>query len=239
MKVLIVDDEFNARRIVRKYLLEFNSDLILVEASNLEEALIILNSEEIDLMVLDIQLKNEVSFDLFKENTWDGIDVIFVTAYSEFAMEAFDVGALSYVLKPVEKSKLEKAFRKVENSWLSKNKRQERGKTEVNRIYVPLKDYYQLVDLSKVLFLKADGMYCGIVFQDEKSLLVSKPLKYLEKKIEDNKSFVRVHRSYIVNIEVVKRCSSDFKMITLSDSTVLPVSAKYKEVLVDFMKSSI
>lgn len=239
MRVLIVDDEFNARRIVRKYLLEFNSDLILDEASNLEEALIILNSEDIDLMVLDIQLKNEVSFDLFKENTWDGIDVIFVTAYSSFAMEAFEVGALSYVLKPVEKSKLEKAFRKVENSLTSKDNVQEKVKTGVSRIYVPLKNYYQLVDLSEVTFLKADGMYCGIVFQDEKSLIVSKPLKYIEEKIKGNDNFVRIHRSYIVNVKSIVRCSTDFKMITLSDSKVLPVSAKHKDVLVNIMRSSI
>ncbi len=239
MKVLIVDDEFNARRIVRKYLLDFNTELALVEASNIEEALTILNSETIDLMVLDIQLKNEVSFDLFKENTWDDIDVIFVTAYSNFAMEAFNVGALSYVLKPVDKSVFEKAFRKVEYSFLAKKQSKHSIKSGAGRIYVPLKNYYQLVNLSEVMFLKADGMYCGIVFSPTKCLLVSKPLKYIEEKISDNLNFVRIHRSFIVNTDKILRCSSDFKMITLSDSTVLPISAKYKEALADYIRNSI
>lgn len=223
MKTLIVDDELLARRIIRKIVSEnFPSFEFTTEAANLKDAIEIITTEKPDLIFLDIQLKDKNSFEIFEHLDHSNLNIIFVTAYEQYAIKAFEVGAKHYVLKPLEESKLVEATQKVIKQISNKN-------NELGKITIPYNSDFKILETHKIVFAQADGAYCKIFMKDKSEEYISKPLNFIEEKLKDFSSFFRVHKSFIVNGAYISSIARDKSTILLNTGDSLPVARSRRE----------
>jgi two-component system LytT family response regulator len=201
LKAIIVDDERLARVNLRK-LLESHTEIEIVgEASSCQGAVDMINMFNPQLIFLDIQLSGETGFDLL-EMIDNSIKIIFVTAYDEFAIRAFEINAIDYLLKPVNPERLKLAIERV----ITREKVQKSAAKSYDysdSIYVRLNNYAsRFIKISSISFIEPVGNYSKIVTIEGKHCLVLKTLKQWQEELPDN-NFVRIHRSSIVNIEHV------------------------------------
>ncbi len=232
MKALIVDDEFNSRRITRKYVSEaFPEISFLNDAATVDEAVERINKENPDILFLDIQLKGSLSFDILDKITINHQQIIFITAYDQYALKAFDVGASKYILKPIEKEKLIKAVKDVyEYVFLLQNKNLKDEKTENNlndKLIIPGTGYSTLIEINDIIYVQAEGAYCKI-FTIEKTYMLVKPLNFVDEKLKNLSNFVRIHKSYLINLNYVESVNNDGNSLKLKESALLPIARSRK-----------
>jgi two-component system LytT family response regulator len=203
LKAIIVDDERLARVNLRRLLEPFPEIEIAGEASSCKSAIDMINMYNPQLIFLDIQLSGETGFDLL-ELIDNSIKIIFVTAYDEYAIRAFEVNAIDYLLKPVNPVRLKVAIERV----IKREKVQEseaKSYEYSDSIYVRLNNYSsRFIKISSITFIEPVGNYSKIVTIEGKHCLVLKTLKQWQEELPDN-NFVRIHRSIFVNIEYVER----------------------------------
>lgn len=187
MKTIIVDDEQPARERIRRLLDGYSHINVVAEASNGQEALELIRKEQPQLAFLDISMPvmNGVELAQMLSQDFPGLKIIFTTAYDQYALEAFDVNATDYLLKPVRKERLNKALSKLIN-------------TEPKDEFITIRERETVkkVLLKNILFLHSDQKYVEIHLED-KTLLASDSLKELETRFSQH--FLRVHRSTLVN----------------------------------------
>lgn len=229
MKILIVDDELLARRIIRKIVSEnFPTFEFTCEASNLNEAITVIQEEKPDLIFLDIQLKDKNSFDIFEQLDHNKLNIIFVTAYEQYTIKAFEVGAKHYILKPIEEEKLIEATEKVMRLMQNKN-------SELGKISIPYNSDYKIIETQRILFAQADGAYCKIYLKDNGEEYLSKPLNYIEEKLKNFSSFFRVHKSFLVNGDYIESVSRDKSSLLLTSGETLPIARSRRDDFKHFL----
>ncbi|TAL63577.1 MAG: response regulator transcription factor [Bacteroidetes bacterium] len=207
LKAIIVDDERLARVNLKK-LLEPHPEIGIVgEASSCNSAIELINLHKPQLIFLDIQLSGETGFDLL-EIIDNSIKIIFVTAYDEYAIRAFEVNAIDYLLKPVNPERLKVSIDRVIRR--EKNQKSAAKNYEYSdSIYVRLNNYAsRFIKISSINFIEPVGNYSKIVTIEGRHCLVLKTLKQWQEELPDN-NFVRIHRSSIVNIEHVDHIETD------------------------------
>jgi two-component system LytT family response regulator len=202
-KVLIVDDERSARKELIFLLKPFPEINVVGEADNIDDAVSIIINKKPDIVFLDIQLTGENGFDLLKRVAVD-FKVIFITAFNNYAIRAFDVNAADYLLKPVDPARLEislkKLFNKSENNYSGVKKF-----NYSDSIYVKLNNHTaKFVELSTIVVITSVGNYSKLKTADNQNYLVLKTLKQWEKDLPSD-YFIRIHRSTIVNIKYVTK----------------------------------
>jgi two-component system, LytTR family, response regulator len=201
LKAIIVDDERLARVNLRKLLEPHPEIEITGEASSCKSTIEMINMTNPQLIFLDIQLSGETGFDLLEliDNT---IKIIFVTAYDEYAIRAFEVNAIDYLLKPVNPERLKLAIDRVITREKSQ-KQESRSYEYSDSIYVRLNNYAsRFIKISSITSIEPVGNYSKIGTIEGKHCLVLKTLKQWQEELPDN-NFVRIHRSSIVNLEHV------------------------------------
>ncbi len=207
LKAIIVDDERLARLNMRKLLNPYPEIDIAGEASSCENAMELIRLFNPQLIFLDIQLSGETGFDLL-ELIDNSIKIIFVTAFDEYAIRAFEVNAIDYLLKPVNPERLKAAIERV----IKREKAQEgeaKNYKYSDSIYVRMSNYAsRFIKISSISFIEPVGNYTRIFTNDGKHCLVLKTLKQWEEELPEN-HFVRIHRSSIVNIEHVDHIEKD------------------------------
>jgi two-component system LytT family response regulator len=229
LKAIIVDDERLARVNLKKLLVPHPEIEIAGEASSCVSALELINLHNPQLIFLDIQLSGETGFDLL-ELIDNSIKIIFVTAYDEYAIRAFEVNAIDYLLKPVNPERLKVAIERV----IKKEKVQKsEGKSYeyTDSIYVHLNNYAsRFIKISSISFIEPVGNYSKIVTIEGKHCLVLKTLKQWQEELPDN-NFVRIHRSSIVNkehVDHIEKKSNDQHMAFLKNKPEpLEISRRY------------
>lgn len=201
LKAIIVDDERLARVNMKKLLEPHPEIEIAGETASCNGAIDLINQCNPQLIFLDIQLSGETGFDLL-EMIDSSIKIIFVTAYDEYAIRAFEVNAIDYLLKPVNPERLKVAIERVIKREKAL-KREPRSYEYSDSIYVRLNNFAsRFIKISSITFIEPVGNYSKIVTVEGKHCLVLKTLKQWQEELPDN-NFVRIHRSSIVNIEHV------------------------------------
>lgn len=203
LKAIIVDDERLARVNLRKLLVPHSEIEIVGETSSCIGALDLIKFYNPQLIFLDIQLSGETGFDLL-EMIDSSIKIIFVTAYDEYAIRAFEVNAIDYLLKPLNPERLKASIDRL--IIREKAQKQEPRSYEYSdSIYVRLNNYAsRFIKISSISSIEPVGNYSKIVTIEGKHCLVLKTLKQWQEELPDD-NFVRIHRSSIVNIEHVDR----------------------------------
>jgi two-component system, LytTR family, response regulator len=209
MKALIIDDERLARNELRRLLENFPKVNIVGEASNADEAIILIEELKPDLLFLDIQMPGKTGFDLLSSLENDVPDVIFTTAYDEYAIKAFEFNALDYLLKPIELHRLSEAIQKVENEIFIQAERKDTAKDgvkllgETDQVFVKDGEKCWFVRLGKVRVFESIGNYVRLYFDDQKPLVL-KSLNALEERL-DPKTYFRANRKHIINLQFIEK----------------------------------
>ena len=204
---IIVDDERLARKELRSLLSEFTEISIVGEAENLSEAVEMIQTKKPDIVFLDIQLQTENGFDLL-DRIEKKFKLIFVTAFDNFAIRAFEINALDYLLKPVNPERLAKTLDRLFESEV-KNETILRKLEYDNRIFLEVNDRSIFLSVGSIICISASGDYSEIITSDGKKLLTTKTLREWEERLPQ-KNFVRVHRSTIINFEYVEKVENWF-----------------------------
>jgi two-component system LytT family response regulator len=239
MKALIIDDERLARKELANLLVEYKDIEIIGEAVNAEEAEELIYKLNPDLIFLDIQMPGKTGFELL-ETLEKSPQVIFITAYDEFALKAFEYNALDYVLKPIEPKRLDDAVNKVraqvEKSNGIVNERSKNKLTTDDQVFVKDGDNCWFVKLKEVRLFESDGNYIKVYF-DKFKPMIHKSLNALDEKLDD-KSFFRVSRKHIINLEWVEEIETWFNgglMVKLKGGEKVEVSRRQATKFKDLM----
>jgi two-component system LytT family response regulator len=244
IKAIIVDDEERARKGL-KQLLEMSAPEVEVVAmcANVPDAVIAINQHQPEVVFLDVEMPQYSGLQIGQFFPEMNFHIIFVTAYSEYAIRAFELSAVDYLLKPVQPEKLEDAIRKLKARTVQMTaQRIELAETSLqsndfNRIALPVSDGFLFVEIKDIMLLEADGAYTKVYLQNGSELLVSKRLLFFEKVLEDRPFMVRVHRSYLVNFNFVKRYSKAESVIVLDNGKTVSVPKEKKAFIEDALQS--
>lgn len=239
LRTILVEDEETSRDILKKYLEKYCPKVeVLGEASNVDEALILIRNHELDLVFLDVEMPYGNAFDLLDKVGDRTFDTVFVTAYNQYAIDAVNAHASYYLLKPIDIDKLIDAVDYVHEIKTKENSLQnvvlQPKITQVTgKITIPVQNGFEVLEVADILYCQADDNYTNI-FVGNKKKLVSKTLKYFETILKDS-GFARVHKSYLVNVNAI----TEYKKgkggsVTLSSGKEIMVSPSKKKELLAF-----
>ena len=245
MKAIIVDDEPKARSLLANLIKEHIKVVeIVAEAENVKEAVKLINKHQPELIFLDIEMPNENGFVLFEYFENPNFATVFCTAYSEYALQAFEVSAADYLLKPLSLNKLKEAIEKAIKN-IGQNKisqkidvlRENIAFKQLQKIGLTLADGLSFVKVDDIMYFEADGSYTHVITKNEK-YLVSKKLKEFDDLLDADERFFRVHRSFLINISQIKKYSKkDGATLVFDNNKVIPVAREKKNDFDEFISS--
>ncbi|RYU96012.1 LytR/AlgR family response regulator transcription factor [Emticicia agri] len=237
IKALLVDDEVSARNLLSHYLKTEVPEVSEIRlADSVDSALEILQHYQPDIVFLDIEMPERNGFDFLIACEQISFDIIFVTAYNQYAIKAIRFSALDYLLKPVDTEELTAAIarhlekRGTNQQALYENLKQNlKNKEEKEfQLAVPTTEGIFFFRLENLIRLEANGSYTLIYSSTRKPFLASKNLKYFEETL-DNQSFIRPHKSHLVNLKYITGLSADKDFLVLQDNSQVEISRRKKE----------
>jgi len=247
LKTILIDDELKSRDNLRQLLLKYCPNVeIVAEAGSAVEALNLIRELKPDLIFLDIEMGEVSGFDLLKLlNGQQSFEVVFVTAFDKYGIQAVKACAIDYLLKPINILELSNAVEKASVQINPKRENErlkelvaniDRGDDE-QRIAIPLSDKIEFLAINKIVRLEAEGNYTHIYLDNKNQYLVCKTLKEYQELLE-NQNFIRTHQSHLVNFRKISAyVKTDGGYIAMEDGSQVPISRQKKdEVLLRIMK---
>lgn len=244
MNVIIIDDESNARAALRGMIEEnFPEIVILGEAENLITGVELIRNFKPDLVLLDIEMPGHLGIDIldFFKAEEINFEIVFVTAYNDYALRAFELAAVDYLLKPTRMEHLKRAFNKVDKtlgkapSQINFNLLKEFfEKKELDKIAFNVGEGIQVVETSEILYLQASSSYTHVFLSNGSKLTISKTLQEFNG-LELQGSFFRINRSYIVNVGAISKISKkNGGFVLMKDGTEISASVEKRQQLYTF-----
>lgn len=237
-KVLLIDDESDALEVLEWKLNTYiEEDLEIKLCDSPLEALNLIQDYEPELVFLDIQMPEISGFELLEKIENRKFEVVFVTAFDEYALQAIKAQAMDYLLKPVDKDDLLNVFKLIAKRLddVPFSSEVDNLEFKLNRITVSADGKVYVINPEAVIMLKSDKSYTTIFTEDGKEIVVSKTLKEVEKKFQ-NRTFYRVHNSYLINLNHVKEyVKSDGGEILLTNELRANISRTKKKEFMDFL----
>lgn len=247
IRAILVDDERSVRENLRYLIQEYCTEIQIVgEGATVSEAISEINRHKPDLVFLDIEIREGSGFDVLEHLSVPKPAIIFTTAYSQYAVNAFKVEVADYLLKPIDSQDLVIAVNKVKLR-LSRNSLERRlnslmenleelsVQSKVRRIGLPILGGMQYFQLSDIIRLQSQSNYTYFYLAGQKEVLVSKTLKDFDVSLA-SQGFFRVHQSHMVNMDhVVQYHKADGGYIILSDGSTVPLSKSHKEAFIQLL----
>ena len=238
MKALIIDDERLAREELKKLLAPYSEIQIVGEAANADSAIESIKQLKPDVLFLDIQMPGKSGFDLLEDIS--GVpDIVFVTAYDEYAIRAFEVNALDYLLKPVQANRLGETVKKILNRDTSEKqevKEQTQALNDNDQVFVKDGEKCWFVKLSEIRLFESEGNYVRVHF-DKNRPLILRSLNNLDERL-NNRTFFRASRKHIINLKWVDAIENWFNgglMVKLKGGEQIEISRRQAAKLKDMM----
>lgn len=249
MRTLIVDDEAKARRILETLIKEYHPELEVVgHADDVPSAVQAIQTLNPELVFLDIEMPGYSGFQLFDFFPNPNFEIIFATAYSEYALRAFEVSAADYLLKPVQLDALARSIQKVVGKKSEELKPQRQASLDalkknlqsgpsLSRIALPIAEGLQFVDIDEIQYFEADASYTHIYLTENRKLLVTKYLKHFIELIQDAR-FFKPHRSFYVNLNHVHQyLRQDGGSLVMKNGAVIHVARDKKDEFQEMLKN--
>ncbi len=241
LSTVIVDDEMNARENLHLLIQSFCPELEVVGlAGSADEAKILIKQYSPDVVFLDINMPQKNGFDLLEEVETKNFNVVFTTAHSEYALEAFKADAIDYIQKPIDIDDLRKATEKAmryspsmdDDSSTANN--QITPEDEMEKISIPTRSGYIFIENKDIVYFKANENYTEIILSSGKKLISSKTIKRYEEKMND-KIFYRTHKSFIINKHnhMVEVSRNGGNLVIMSNGHEIPIARRR---VTDFLK---
>lgn len=236
LKAIIVDDEERARNTLSTLINEFCPSVnIEAKCENVLEAVEQIKKHQPDIVFLDIEMPEYNGFELFDFIDEVNFEVVFVTAYDQYALKAFEVSAIDYLLKPVEIELLQNAVKKAEkkrNQTEFKDQisilRSSYKSEEIKKIALPLIDGLTFVEIADIVMFSADGAYTNVIFKNRNKILVSKRLKFFEDLLENRPIFFRAHRSSLINLNYISKYLKGKNLIQMESNVEVSLARERK-----------
>lgn len=214
IRCVLIDDENNSLEMM-EWLIKTYCPQVTIEAmcNTSENGIEAINKFKPDVVFLDIEMPHMNGFDMLEQFDKLSFDVVFCTAYDQFAIKAFKYSALNYLLKPVDPADLQETFRRLEQKKSSPSKEQielllqnirENIKPAVQRIALTTGDGMIFVPVENILYCEAESNYTSVVLKDGKKILVSKVLKDIDETLSGS-GFYRIHNSFLINLNHIKK----------------------------------
>ncbi|MCB2222042.1 MAG: LytTR family DNA-binding domain-containing protein [Bacteroidetes bacterium] len=244
LKTIIVDDEDHVRGTLGKFLEKYCPKVTIAgEAGSVQEAYEVISKIQPDLVLLDIQLGDGTGFDLLKKFELPPFKVIFITAHDEFAVQAFKVSALDFILKPVNPIELQEALTKAQQvlqdelriklEALETNLQKENSAGK--KIVIKTLENIYVIDTNDIVYCESDGSYTTIFTIENETIVSSKPIKEYDELLTTY-GFFRVHRSYLINLAFIKRFEKqDGGYVILSENAKVPVASRKRDELIELL----
>ena len=245
---IIVDDEQDSRETLRRFCNKYCPQVkILNDSSDIEEARIAILKHKPQLVFLDIEMPRGNAFDLLEQ--WGEIDfeIIFITAFSQYAVQAFTLSAAHYLLKPLDIEELEKAVNSVSENI---QKKQKINRAQIllqnisaihnqnRKLVLPMMEGLEIVKMSKIIYCEAEDNFTIFHFTDGRKLMICRNLKFYESAL-DPFGFFRIHRSFIINLEYIKRyVKGKGGSVVMENGKEILVASSKKGDLIQRLRSS-
>ncbi len=233
MKALIIEDKEYIRKGLLNLLQLIDSNIdVLGECESVKDAVIVANACKPELVFLDINLLDGTAFDFIEQTENLSFKIIFITAYEEYALRALKIGAVDYLLKPVDIDELKTAIEKVQKLPVDTQKHQINTakavyKNDESTLILSLHDSFQVIDLNELMYCESDKGYTTFYCSDTKKHLVSKTIKEFEERLL-KANFIRPHQSYMVNLNFIDKYDKS-GVIHLKNGNKIPVSSRKKD----------
>ncbi|TLV01260.1 LytR/AlgR family response regulator transcription factor [Dyadobacter luticola] len=242
MRTLIVDDERLARNELKRLLEPYTKIEIVGEAANAEEALVLIEDLQPELLFLDIQMPGKNGFELLSSIEGKSPEVIFTTAYDEYAIKAFEFNALDYLLKPIDTERLKETIHRIEENQAHpepiahSQERVEKVLGANDQVFVKDGEKCWFVKLGKIRLFESMGNYVRLHFDDQKPLVL-KSLNNLEERLDPN-TYFRANRKHIINLNWIEKIEPWFSgglLVTLQGGDKIEISRRqairFKELM--------
>ncbi|WP_299675846.1 response regulator [uncultured Dokdonia sp.] len=240
MKAIVIDDEKRARNLLHILITE-NCPKIkeIYEASNLLDGINIIKKEEPNIVFLDIEMPKHSGLEIlnFIDKDILNFEIIFTTAYSEYAIKAFQLAAIDYLLKPIRPNQVKEAVNKAikvigksEIHLKLEALKESFTKKSFEKIALPVANSIKFMPFDAIIMLQADGMYTKVYTRDEGTILITKPLKHYVDLFKNNHLFYKPHRSFLINLSCIKEyVKSDGGYIIMDNEEIVSISRDKKE----------
>jgi len=239
LRAIIVDDEQKSCENLKILLEDFCTNVeVLQMANSVADAIAAIQKHKPDVIFLDIQMQKETGFDLLKKLSEIDFEIVFVTAYSEYAIDAFKFSAIDYLLKPIDISELKAAVAKISKKTTDRliNKKVDilmqnfkAENTDNYRLAISDADGITFVNINEIIYCEGSSNYTNFYLQNGKKYIVAKTLKEYEELLS-NYNFFRIHNSYLINLKEVKKYfRGDGGYVQMSNDEKLDVSKRKKE----------
>ncbi|WP_297335034.1 LytTR family DNA-binding domain-containing protein [Algoriphagus sp.] len=233
MNALVIEDKAYIRKGLINLLHSVSAEIhVIGECESVKEAVIVANACKPGLVFLDINLSDGTGFDFLDQTEHLDFKVIFITAYEEFALKALKIGAVDYLMKPVDPEELQIALKKVQSKSSVQQKEQINQTKKVwyqddSTLVLSLSDSFQVIDLSELLYCESDKGYTTFHLSNGKKHIASKPIKSYEEQLV-KAHFTRPHQSFMVNLKFIDKYDKS-GTIYLKNGKQIPVSFRKKD----------
>jgi two-component system LytT family response regulator len=240
MKAIIIDDENKARRLISSLLTEHCPEITsLLEADDLENGVALIKEHQPDIVFLDIEMPKHSGLEIgnFFEPNEINFQIIFVTAYNDYAIQAFKLSAVDYILKPVDISELKSAVEKAKKNIETKNitnrlddLKKVFQQLSLNKMVLEIPKGILFVSHDDIILFEADGMYTKVYMKNNESQLICKPMKHFVDQLQDKPIFYKPHRSFLVNLKYIKELSKkDGFHLIMENNKTIPIAKEKKD----------
>ncbi|APY06944.1 DNA-binding response regulator [Winogradskyella sp. J14-2] len=248
MKTLIIDDEKRSRHLLSNLIAEHCPSIEEVyEASDLKLGVDVIKTEHPDIVFLDIEMPNQSGLDIL-EYFPEKVDfkIIFVTAYNQYAIEAFKLSAIDYLLKPVDITELKEAITKAKETIEAHNLSGQLNKLRnsfrqlsMDKIALEIPKGILFASHSDIIYFEANGMYTNVQLAEGKQKIICKPLKHFVVQLSDNAMFFKCHRSYFINLKYVEELvRDDGDYLLMSNQKRIPISKSKHNQFLEIVKET-
>ena len=234
--IIIEDEQHCADRLLK--LISKHSDTfnVLAVCNTVKEAIITTDRLSPDLVFLDIKINDETGFDFLKKIEKINFEIIFTTAFENYAIKAIRFSAFDYLLKPIDEDDFEKTVKRLNEKFFQPNLNEQvktlfhnlNSKEKSKKITIPTSKGLTFLDIIDILYCEADASYTHVFTKDQPKITVSKPLKYFENLLENNQ-FFRIHNSHLINLNHIKNYTKGKGgYVTMNNNVVIDVSTRRK-----------
>jgi two-component system LytT family response regulator len=243
INAIIVDDESCFREMIQFFLTDYFPEIkVIAQADNVEDAVRYISESKPELVFLDIEIKGGTGFHVLQKLKDRDFKLIFITAFNDFAIQAFKFSAIDYILKPINefefKAGVERAVLEIQKEvtyvpvdLLLNNSQQKADKKLVLRTAQEI----HIVNVSEIVRCEADNVYTTFYINSGEKIIVSKGLtEYVD--LLESYGFLRPHQSHLINLSFVKKLDkSDGGVIILKNNTIIPISSRRKQAIMDVL----
>jgi len=244
LKALLVDDELNSLQNLQLKIQEFCPEVrVVAQTQRPEDAIVLIQQHKPDVVFLDIEMPRMSGFKMLEQIPDIDFEIIFITAYNHYAINAIRISAFDYLVKPVSIKDLQQSIERLGNFAVKKSSERAdvlkrnlaNPKSQEDQIAIPTNDGLEFIQIRQIMRIESSSNYSKLILLDGHQLLVTRQLKDFEELLGDYR-FYRIHHSHLINLNyIIKYVRGDGGQVTMRNGDIIDVSRRKKEIFLKLM----